>query len=81
MIFVYPFLELTEVTKLFSIKLQKIVTVFQLIWKKHISYLFLNPIWKLFKKILIDLNFDTLILTLFKLIYKHILFYFISLLF
>jgi len=48
MIFVYPFLELTGVNKLLSIKLRKTGTVFQLIWKKHISYLFLNPSWKLF---------------------------------
>ena len=48
MIFVYPFLELTGVNKHLSIKLQKTGTVFQLISKKHISYLLLNPSWKLF---------------------------------
>jgi len=47
MIFVYPFLKLTGVNKLLSIKLQKTWTVFQLIWKKHISYLFWNPSWKI----------------------------------
>ena len=48
MIFVYPFLELTGVNKHLPIKLRTTGTVFQLIWKKHISYLFLNPSWKLF---------------------------------
>ena len=48
MIFVYPFLELTGVNKHLSIKLRKTGTVFQLISKKHISYLLLNPSWKLF---------------------------------
>ena len=43
MIFVYPFLELTGVNKHLSIKLRKTGTVFQLISKKHISYLLLNP--------------------------------------
>ena len=38
----------------FIYRAQKTGTVFQLIWKKHISYLFLNPSWKLFKKILIN---------------------------
>ena len=47
MLFVYPFLELTGVNKHLSIKLRKTRTVFQLIWKKHISYLLLNPSWKL----------------------------------
>ena len=37
-----------------SIKLRKTGTVFQLIWKKHISYLLLNPSWNFFLKILIN---------------------------
>lgn len=39
MIFAYPFLELTGVNKHSSIKLRKTGTVFQLTWRKHISYL------------------------------------------
>ena len=61
MIFVYPFLELTGVNKHLSIKLQKTGTVFQLISKKHISYLLLNSAENFFKKIWLILNFDILI--------------------
>ena len=82
MIFVYPFLELTGVNKNLSIELWKTATVFQLIWKKHISYLFLNPSWKLFKKILIDFKlwyFDQLSILRFWLFFNLFIniFYFI----